>query len=286
MRETLYITFVSRLTQHILRINKEISVRHKQLAFLFLCNCLPPFVGMGLFPILPFYAKQFGATPTVVGVIYAAIYLASVAGMMLTSWLAGRVSRKLLFVGAGLLGIPVLALLGQATALWQVVALTAAIWFCGAVTLTLISVFTGLLTDADSRGRSFSLMFLAFPLGAIFGGTAVGQLVARYGYGSMFAVLSAVSGDLAADGPPGHPRPGQRASARPSAGGRVGATAAPLVWQADACDAAGGGGDQHQPAGHLAVHAGASVRPQRCRQHGDGERADHDPDRAADRRAC
>ena len=34
-----------------------------------------------------------------------------------------------LFAGAGMLGVPALVLMGQATALWQVVVLTSFIWF-------------------------------------------------------------------------------------------------------------------------------------------------------------
>ncbi len=49
-------------------------MRHKQLAFLFICNYLPPFVGMGLFPLLPLYAAQFGATRTIIGIYYAVVY--------------------------------------------------------------------------------------------------------------------------------------------------------------------------------------------------------------------
>jgi YNFM family putative membrane transporter len=153
---------------------------------------VPLVIGMGLFPLLPLYAAQFGATRTLVGVYYAVVYLASAIGVFLTSWLAARIPTKRLFAAGSLLGIPTLALLGAATALWQVVLLTAIVWFCGAITLTLLSVFTGLVSDGASRGRSFSLMFLAYPLGAIVGGTAAGQLVAWLGYGPMFAVLAAV----------------------------------------------------------------------------------------------
>jgi MFS family permease len=153
---------------------------------------IPLVVGMGLFPILPLYATEVGATTTQVGLLYAVTYAASVAGITLTGWLDGRVPRKALFVAGGSLGVPALALLGQATALWQVVILTAAIWFSGAVTISLVNVFTGLISEGGSRGASFSLMFMAYPLGAVVGGGAVSQLVASYGYPLMFTVLAGV----------------------------------------------------------------------------------------------
>ena len=167
-------------------------IGNKQLLFLFASNLVVLFVGMGLFPLLPLYATQFGATRTVIGIYYAVMYTASVLGTMATGWLARRVPPRDLFIAAGALGVAALALLGQATALWQVVLFTAAIWFGGAITIPLVGVFTGLVADGDNRGKSFTMMYLAFPLGAVFGGTTVGQLVAWQGYSVMFAVLAAV----------------------------------------------------------------------------------------------
>ena len=97
-----------------------------------------------------------------------------------------------MFIASGVLGIPALALLGQATALWQVVALTSIVWFTGGLNLALISIFTGLYADGKNRGKSFSLMALSAPLGALTGGAAIGQLVEWQGYGWMFAVLSVI----------------------------------------------------------------------------------------------
>lgn len=166
-------------------------VANKQLLYLFFSSALVPFVGMGLLPILPLYAAQFGATPTTVGLYYAIMYLASLMGVLLTERLARWLTYKGAFIIAGVLGIPMLALMGQVTAFWQLVLLTAAVWFFGTAVMTLVSVLTGLLANGKSRGRWFSLMVLVYPLGALFGGTAVGQLIARHGYPVMFIVLGA-----------------------------------------------------------------------------------------------
>jgi len=173
---------------------------NKQLFFLFASNLIVLFVGMGLFPLLPLYATEFGATRTVIGIYYAVVYAASVLGTIATGWLAQRVSPKNLFVAAGIMGVAALTVLGQATALWQVVLFTAAIWFAGAITIPLVGVFTGLVADGDNRGKSFTLMYLAFPLGAVFGGTTVGQVVGWQGYSVMFTVLAAVWAILPAIG--------------------------------------------------------------------------------------
>jgi MFS family permease len=111
---------------------------------------------------------------------------------MLTGWLADRLGHQRLFIGAGVVGLPAIILLGQATTLWQVVILTAITWFCGGVGLTLVSVFTALQAEGNSRGKSFGLTWLAFPLATVIGGLTVGQLVTWQGYPLMFAALGVV----------------------------------------------------------------------------------------------
>ncbi len=165
---------------------------NKQLAYLFLSNLSILFVGMGLSPLLPLYAARFGATPAVIGVYMGVTYVAIALGAVLASWLSGRVPRRAAIVAAGAIGVPPVALLGQATALWQVVILTALVWFTGGVGLSLIGVLAGLHAGAKDRGEWFSLIALTTPLGAIAGGLAAGWLVETYGYPAMFAGFGAV----------------------------------------------------------------------------------------------
>jgi MFS family permease len=165
---------------------------NRQLIYLFVSSFTILFVGMGLFPVLPVYATGFGASRALIGLYYALMFAANAAGAMLTHRLAGYLSRRGLFITIGVLGVPALMLLGRATALWQVIVLTATVWFCGGVGLALVNIFTGLHAGRSSRGKSFSLMFLAFPLGAVFGGLAVGQLVQSANYLMMFIVLGGV----------------------------------------------------------------------------------------------
>lgn len=176
--------------------SKLISIRKRlpdrQLLYLFVSSFTILFVGMGLFPVLPVYAAEFGASRAVIGLYYGLMYASNAAGAMLTHRLARYLSRKGLFITIGVLGIPALMLLGRATALREVIVLTAVVWFCGGVGLALVNIFTGLHASRANRGTSFSLMFLAFPLGAVFGGFAVGQLVRSANYLMMFVALGAV----------------------------------------------------------------------------------------------
>jgi MFS family permease len=167
-------------------------VKIKTFIVLFICQAVPLFIGMGLFPLLPLYAARFGATHTDIGMLYAVMYIASTVAVLGTGWLAARMSRRRLFLIGATLGIPSMVLLGHATAFWQVVLLTALAWFCGGITLTLLSIFTSQLADPSQRGRIFSLLFLVYPLDSLVGGTVVGQMTAAYGYTTMFYALAAV----------------------------------------------------------------------------------------------
>ena len=148
--------------------------------------------GMGLLPVLPLFAAEFGASSTVIGLYLASTYASIAAGSLVTNRLLNYLPLRLLFAGAGLIGAPALLLLGQAQALWQVIVLTGLIWFAGGIGLALVSVLTGLYANGRSRGKSFGLMFLARPLAGVLGGLAVGQFIARQGYPQAFVMLAAV----------------------------------------------------------------------------------------------
>lgn len=150
------------------------------------------FVGMSLFPLYPHYAATLGAGPATVGASLAVIYIASTLGPTVTGLLAMRVPRKLLFMAAGIVGPPSIALLGQATALWQAVALMAVAWFCGSMILTLVNVFTGIYADDSVRGRAYALMSLAPALGGLLGGAAMTGLLARFDFAGACLGLATV----------------------------------------------------------------------------------------------
>lgn len=165
-------------------------LQNKQLLYIFLCNFAIVFIGFGLFPILPLYAAEFGASPSFIGMFLATTYVAISIGSILTGQLSGRISYRTLFVFAGLLGTVSLLLLGWANALWQVVTLTALVWFAGGIGLSVSSVLTTLHVDSSERGKAFGLLALTSPLGALIGSLVIGRLVEWSGYSFMFIVLA------------------------------------------------------------------------------------------------
>jgi MFS family permease len=166
--------------------------RYRQLMYLFASSFLILFVGMGLFPILPLYAAQFGADSGQIGLFYALIYLTNGAGPVALMWLLHYFSPRRVFIGASILGIATLALTAFAVTFWQMAALLAVAWFVGGVILAQVSIYTGQVASGARRGRAFSLMAMAAPLGALVGGTLIGQIVSAVGYPAMFLSLAAL----------------------------------------------------------------------------------------------
>src|SRR5512143_1198436 len=143
---------------------------NKQLFYLFLCSFAIFFIGFGLFPLLPLYAAEFGTSSSFIGLYLAVTYIAISLGSALSGQLSERFSRRRLFVVSGVMGIPALILLGQARELWQVIILTALVWFTGGIGLSISNVLTSLYTSSSTRGKAFGMLGMASPLSALISG--------------------------------------------------------------------------------------------------------------------
>lgn len=167
-------------------------IKNKQLMYLCLCNFAILFTGFGLFPLLPLYAGEFNASSSVIGILMATTYIASSSGSILGAQLSDRFSHRTLYIAGGWIGTPALLLLGQARAFWQVVALTALIWFVGGMGVSISGVLASLHTTSATRAKAFGMLAFASSLSALISGLILGRLVDRGGYSWMFATLAIV----------------------------------------------------------------------------------------------
>jgi MFS family permease len=145
--------------------------------------------GNGLFPLLPLYALERGATIEAAGLILAAGFVGLAVGSMAAAGLARIIgSRKWTFVVAAMLQTLAYALLGRATEVWQLAALLALAWLGGGVASTIVQVIAGLAVSPGRRGRAFGVVALAPPIGAMIGATLLGALAASSGYSLAFYI--------------------------------------------------------------------------------------------------
>ena len=166
-------------------------MRKKQFLSLFFSGLITATVGNGLLPLLPVFATNLGANPEIVGYYLSLVYSAIFTGTVVAGWISDRFQkRKGLLIAVGIVGIPVIWLIGQATNIWQLTVLTAILWFLGGMGITLTMILIGLFTDKTNRGKYFGLLSMYGPLSLIVGGLTSGPIADRWGYPFMFVVLS------------------------------------------------------------------------------------------------
>ena len=130
----------------------------KQLIALFLCSLVPWTAGNGLVPLLPVYATHLGADSAVSGYYLAFSYLAIALGALSAGWVSDQLNRrKFPLILAGIVGIPIVWLMGQISTIWGLTILTAILWFCGGLGLALIGILTGLSVLAGQLFRYTAL---------------------------------------------------------------------------------------------------------------------------------
>jgi MFS family permease len=162
----------------------------KQLRILFLINLILYFTGSSLYPLFPLFDAALGATPATIGLHLALISGSNAVGIALSGRLVARVAPKRLFIAASLLGILALLALVWANQLWQVVVATSLLWLSGGFVYALATLYGGLIAGDGNRGRSFGLLVLASPAGAVLGGLIVGGAIVRLGFSAAFLGLA------------------------------------------------------------------------------------------------
>ncbi len=163
-------------------------MNNKRLALLFVCSLIPWTIGNGLVPILPVYAVRMGANSAVTGYYLAFSDIALALGALSAGWLSDKLHRrKLPLIIANSLMVPLVWLMGHVHSIWVLTVFTAMIWFCGGLTLALISILAGLYVGENERGKIFGILALTNGLGALLGGLGIGWLVDHWGYMTMFS---------------------------------------------------------------------------------------------------
>ena len=139
--------------------------------------------GNGLFPLLSLYALERGATVEITGMLLAAGFVSLAVGSMTAAWLTRIVgSQRWAYVGVALLQTCAYALMGQATEIWQLLALLACAWVGAGQAVAILQMMVGRAASAERRGRAFGLLALAPPLGSMIGASLLGAIAKQSGY--------------------------------------------------------------------------------------------------------
>jgi MFS family permease len=162
----------------------------RQLWFLCICSLVPWTVGSGLLPLLPIYAIQWGADSALAGYYVSFAYFALAIGTYFAGWLSDKLQhRKLMLFVSGTVMVPLILLMGYVSNIWQLVVLTAGVWFVGGIVISLVNILTGLFAKEEERGKIFGIIGLTVALGNIIGGLFIGPMVDQWGYPMMFLII-------------------------------------------------------------------------------------------------
>ena len=144
-----------------------------------------------ILPLLPYYAKTFGANPTLIGLLVAAYAGAQLIGAPILGRLSDRFGRRpilLISIAGTILGFIILAL---AQSLWVLFLARILDGLTGG-NISVAQAYITDVTDEKNRSRGLGLIGAAFGLGFILG-PAIGGILGQWG----FAIPAYVAAGLA-----------------------------------------------------------------------------------------
>ena len=169
-------------------------IKRKQLIALFICSLVSWSIGYGLIPLLPIYAEKLGANAAISGYYLSFVYLGITLGAFSAGWISdGLHRRKLPIIVSGLILMPVTFIMGKVDTIWELILVTAVLWYLGGLLLALFSILTGLSVGEEERGKIFGILAVTMGLGMLIGGLGVGWLVNHWGYLNMFTAVAIIS---------------------------------------------------------------------------------------------
>jgi DHA1 family tetracycline resistance protein-like MFS transporter len=137
-------------------------------------------LGFGLIlPLVPFYAKDFGASDTVVGLLVASYAAAQLVGAPLLGRISDRVGRRPVLLVSIFGTVASFILLGVANSLWVLFAGRILDGLTGG-NISVAQAYITDVTDEKDRARGLGLIGAAFGLGFIIG-PALGGLLSSVG---------------------------------------------------------------------------------------------------------
>jgi len=138
-------------------------------------------LGFGLIlPLLPFYAEEFGATPTLVGLLVASNAAANLFGAPILGRLSDRFGRRPILLASISSTFVGFLILGAANALWMLFLARVLDGLIGG-NISVAQAYISDITDEENRAKGLGLIGAAFGLGFIIG-PALGGVLSQFGF--------------------------------------------------------------------------------------------------------
>ena len=149
-------------------------------------------VGFGIIiPLLPFYAETFGASPVVIGLLFAAFSLAQLVAAPVLGALSDRFGRRPVLIFSLIGTVVSFAMLAVAQSLAMLFAARVIDGLSGG-NITIARAYIADVTEPDERAKAFGFLGAAFGLGFIVGPGLAG-LFAHISYTAPIWAAAAVT---------------------------------------------------------------------------------------------
>jgi len=149
-------------------------------------------VGFGIIiPLLPFYAETFGASPVVIGLLFAAFSLAQLVAAPVLGVLSDRLGRRPVFIFSLIGTVISFVLLAVAQSLAMLFVARIIDGLSGG-NITIARAYIADVTEPDERAKAFGFLGAAFGLGFIVGPGLAG-LFAQISYTAPIWVAAIVT---------------------------------------------------------------------------------------------
>jgi DHA1 family tetracycline resistance protein-like MFS transporter len=168
-----------------------VVARKSPLAVLFL-TVFVDLVGFGiLLPILPAYAKSFGASATEIGLLNAVYSLMQMVFAPVWGRLSDRVGRRPIIILTALAGSAAYVIFGLAGSLWLLFVARAFAGICGA-NISTAQAYVADVTTKETRARGMGMIGAALGLGFTVG-PALGGIATHWGTHAPFFIAAGLS---------------------------------------------------------------------------------------------
>lgn len=165
--------------------------RKSPLAILFL-TVFVDLVGFGiLLPILPAYAKSFGASATEIGLLNAIYSLMQMVFAPVWGRVSDRVGRRPIIIMTALAGSAAYVIFGLASSLWLLFVARAFAGICGA-NISTAQAYVADVTTKETRARGMGMIGAALGLGFTVG-PALGGIATHWGRHAPFFIAAGLS---------------------------------------------------------------------------------------------
>jgi DHA1 family tetracycline resistance protein-like MFS transporter len=149
-------------------------------------------IGFGIIiPLLPFYAETFGASPVVIGLLFASFSISQLVAAPLLGELSDRWGRRPVLIFSLLGTVVSFVMLALAHTLVLLFAARIVDGLSGG-NITTARAYIGDVTDETNRAKAFGMLGAAFGLGFIIG-PGLGGLFARISYTAPIWAAAAIT---------------------------------------------------------------------------------------------